>query len=264
MNITYDKFNMCMVDKKFVDACLFVCVSGSHSFGWKTDKSDLDLRFVVMPELSQIISPFYPMKTRQHIENKDTDNEIDITEYPISHFLVHLAKGNGNFVDNLFEPKLYEWKEEVKELQDIVKSHIHKGFIDHCLGYSKHIKNDLSNETRLEKYGKSKLLLTRYRTLMQGFALLDGKIEYNMDKLYKVTSDIFSKLPITVRDNYVKGIVDNDLLNYCITDTDDLDYLLMVERDTSSLPDRHKSTIDVLLDRWLRDRYIAKPYGVER
>jgi len=59
-----------MVNEKWINEfCLFVGVSGSHSFGWATNKSDLDLRFVYFPPIEQLVSPFFKCHTKTRVEN---------------------------------------------------------------------------------------------------------------------------------------------------------------------------------------------------
>jgi len=162
---------------------LFVAISGADSFGWKKPDSDLDLIYVKFSDLSKVISPFFSPRTTQRITGK-----LDEHFYPVEKYLGLLVEGNCNVLDNLFEPKLYQRTRLVKSLQKIVINNLHVGFIDHCLGYSKHLKKDLSNPVRIAKYGKPKLLLNRYRIVLQGFTLTSlgyNRIQYNLRDLLR-------------------------------------------------------------------------------
>ena len=247
------------IETKWVKSCLFIAVSGSNSFGWDKPNSDLDLVHVWMPLIENLISPFWGANKNRHSIHGDMDRR----EYPIQNFLRLLAKGNGNALDNLFEPKLYEMKEQVKELQDIVKTHIHKGFIHHCLGYSKSIKKDFDISSRVETTGLHKLILTRYRVLLQGFCLLDGKIEYNLPRLLKIVSktDWASPIAEKVLDDYLASENNNilkqsKLLIAAKLDTDTLHEMLEVELSDSLI---EHSTIEVPLDRWMIRFYNKNP-----
>lgn len=251
MNIQYENFTLQMVNKKYVEKdCLFVCVSGSHSFGWATKNSDLDLRFVYFPKIELMISPFYKRRTQSRIENN-----IDITEYPIDHYLQLLVKGNGNAVDNLFEPKIAEQKEHVKTLQEIVKDSLHKGFIAHCLGYSCAIKKDFDIPARLDRYGVEKLLLCRYRVLLQGLNLLEGNIEHNLPKLSNI---FYTEHCNDVLAEYLASKKISEVLKEkAFTETNQLHEKLAVEMDKTELPSFDQSLIVVRIDRWLRQQYIG-------
>ena len=247
MDIKYEGFELEIVDPC---SCLFACISGAHSFGWVTPKSDLDVRFVIFTPIGQLISPFFKHHTQARMENN-----IDITEYPIDHYLQLLAKGNGNAVDNLFEPKLTEQKEAVQSLQEIVKANIHKGFIGHCLGYSLHIKKDFDIPSRLEKYGIEKLLLCRYRVLLQGMNLFQGQIEHNLPKLLKNWPTLHAQTILIAYTNSVP--VAPEILDAAIEETDRLHVGLSEALNKSSLPSFHQSNIVVCLDRWIKQQYLG-------
>jgi predicted nucleotidyltransferase len=258
MDLKFENFNIPMVNKRWIESsCLFVSVSGSHSFGWATKDSDLDLRFVVCQNLAQLISPFYPFRTKARTDTNFSDGKpIDITEYEIGHYLHLLAKGNGNAIDNLFEPKLAEQKQQVQRLQQIVSENIHKGFIAHCLGYSKHIRKDFDVASRTDHYGIQKLLLCRYRTLLQGYHLLGGHIEHNLPKLLNCYSTQNGQAILT---SYLNGYPINwNIVSDAINETDKLHQQLSDNLDKSDLPDSHDSLIEVRLDRWMRNYYLGE------
>lgn len=251
MNLEYENFKLEMINEKYVkNNCLFICVSGSHSFGWAKKTSDLDLRFVFFPQLGQIVSPFFKYHTVSRIEK-----DVDITEYPVDHYLQLLCKGNGNAVDNLFEPKLAEQKEHVQSLQEIVKDSIHRGFIAHCLGYSCAIKKDFVIPSRLERYGVEKLLLCRYRVLLQGFNLLQGNIEYNLPRLLKTcdTQNCAEVLASYISDKET----DVELIASAIEETSVLHDRLSHLLECSKLPHSERSLLISKLDRWIKQQYIG-------
>jgi uncharacterized protein len=257
MNLTYRNFTVPMVDKHYLESCLFVCVSGSHSFGWETEKSDLDLRYIEVTDLAQIISPFFPNRPRQKIK----DN-IDSNYYPLRDYLMLLAKGNGNALDNLFEPKLWEQKESVRELQEIIQTHIHKGILAHCLGYSHAICKDFTIPNRLQKYGIQKLLLCRYRILLQGMLILQGIIEYNLPRmLTQVPTQHCEKL----LSDYKAGIETPETeLEIMAKETETIHQLLWEKKDNANIPDQFHSCVEVPLGRWIEQKYLGKKVTQDR
>lgn len=254
MNLEYDRFTLPMVDKHYLETCLFVCVSGSHSFGWETKKSDLDIRFIELTPLEQIVDPFYPNRPRQTVEG-----DFDCNYYPIKDYLRLLAKGNGNAIDNLFEPKLWEQKESVKELQEIIQTHLHKGMLAHCLGYSSAIRKDFTNPNRLAKYGIQKLLLCRYRVLLQGLLILQGIIEYNLPKMLKQIPTQYSERLLS---DYKSGVqTEVTELELIAQETEALHVQLWEEREKSNLPTQMLSCVEIPLGRWIKHKYLGRVAG---
>ena len=197
-----------MIDKMAIKDALLVVVSGSHAYGWDTEKSDLDVRRVFFPDIKQALSVFYRCRTKQHKEKTDAGT-IDFTSYPIQNFIQLLAKGNGNALDNLFEatgppdPKLLSDQTKVAQLQKIVLEHLHLGFLMHCTGYDLHLKKDLENETRLRRYGERKLLLNRYKILLEGLILAEHrKVIYNLRQQHEF---IKTKHCLALLENYQSG-----------------------------------------------------------
>jgi hypothetical protein len=254
MDLKYENFTLRMIDSKWLKQyCLFACVSGAHSFGWVTPQSDLDVRFVVLTPIGQLVSPFF-----RHLPHEWTTTKaenIDAVEYPIQHYLGLLSKGNGNAVDNLFEPKLAEQEKEVMSLQQIVKENIHKGFINHCLGYSISIKKDFENPQRIEKYGVQKLLLCRYRVLLQGFNLINGRIDFNLPRLLAKYPTNFGK---GILNSYINGLqTEETVAQQAIDETTKIHYELAETLDSSDLPSFHHSNIIICLDRWIKKHYLG-------
>jgi predicted nucleotidyltransferase len=250
VDLKYDRFTLYMVSPKFIDDCLFIAVSGSHSFGWSRPQSDLDLRFVVMPDLAQLISPFYPLRNKEHMEG-----EVDCNYYPITNYLRQIARGNGNFLDNLFMPKLVEKKELVKSLQDIVKAELHLGFVDHCIGYAHNVGKDFLIPSRVKTHGMNKLLLMRFRELLKGLSLLEGRIEFDIRNLAR---DCDYTTPLDILETYLEGRTDDALIAQAIGESEQLQKLLREERANSKMPTREQSTIEVPLDEWMKEYYLGK------
>ena len=164
---------------------LFMAVSGAHSYGWATDYSDLDVREVWLPTLLQSLSVCFRGKPKQTTPIFSS-GDVDFVSYPIRNFLGLLVKGNGNCLENLYQPKLYEDKQLVDELKQLTMENLHKGFLKHYLGYSVGLMKDMSNTTRLERYGFCKLALGAYRVLYAGLTLARSRdVIYNVREHFK-------------------------------------------------------------------------------
>lgn len=235
-------------DKKSMESLLFISISGAHAYGWSTKESDLDIREVTVPRIQQLISPFFQMKTKSWTEESLNGNKkiIDIVNYPIDHFLRLLNKGNGNTLDNLFQEKLIERTEEVKDLQDIVFEHLHQRFILHQIGYAKSIWHDLSVQSRLEKYGRKKLYLQLYKTLRQGIILAKYKeIVFNVIEQQEYLSS-----------NYILNLLSNNKMKSQQIEEELAHLTAELVSMKDSFPEH--STLDIALDYWLRELYNLK------
>jgi len=163
----YDRFSF-WLDSKSIQNTIFVAVSGSHAFGWSTDKSDLDVRIAWIPNLAQAVSPFYKAKTEQFFLY---GREIDVTQYPIQTFVSLLERGNGNCIENLFQFKLYHQPFLCSVLQRIIMDNLHQGILRHYLGYCNSLIRDLAVPARVLHYGRTKLLLNAYRCALLALAI---------------------------------------------------------------------------------------------
>jgi len=237
------------LDKTGIESSLFIAISGSHAYGWNRKDSDLDIRRVYFPNIQEVISSFFQAKPKKY-----KDNLVDVTEYPVSHFLKLLSKGNGNCLDNLFEEKLYEKSKIVKELQEIVLENIHSGFIQHCLGFYSSLEKDMKNETRLKRYGKEKLMLQSYKILMEGNILgVYKKVVYNIPRQLEYCEMKYCKELLNNYLNYEKST--DNLLESCQNEIDFLKMsLLKILDETLSIK---KSIIQIPLDRFLRNYYLG-------
>ncbi|RLF03882.1 MAG: hypothetical protein DRJ60_07900 [Thermoprotei archaeon] len=239
-------------DKIVFKDSLFIVVSGSHAYGWNTENSDLDLVRVFYPTVRQALSVMFRCKNN-HFKDKFNNKIVDCTEYPIQNFISLLSKGNGNVLDNLFQSSnnelcIIRQDKEVKELQKIVIDELHDGFRKHFLGYDMSLKKDLSNESRLEKYGMNKLLLSRYRLLQEGIILCEHKeVVYN---LLKQMEYIDTKYCEDLLNSYIESRKFYRYKN-CIVEIEELRQKL----ESLQLP--KYSGLPYCLDTWLIDKYIA-------
>jgi len=262
MKFEFDGFTFQM-DKGCVNDALLIVVSGSHAYGWNTPQSDLDVRRVFFPDIQQALSVFYGCRTKEH-KHKYERGLVETTDYPIQAFLRLLAKGNGNALDNLFEatgppdPKLHVDTVKVKQLQKIVLSHLHLGFLMHCTGYDIHLKKDLENERRLIQYGEVKLLLNRYKILLEGLILANyGEVVYNLKKQHEY---IKTNWCIELLDTYQAGqpFLGLRANQEVFREVEQLHGRLAATIQTIKWPAQHQSTIDLALDKWLIEHYVPQ------
>lgn len=242
------------VDNDILDTTLFTAISGSHSFGWSTKDSDLDIRETWFPIQDEIMSPFWRPRTLQWKE-KCKVGIIDFVSYPLDNYLRLLNKGNGNLLENLFQPKMYAKTNLVKELQNIVIKNIHKGFLKHYLGYSTNLKKDFTNYTRLSKIGIVKLILMRYRVLRAGLTLgVFSKVEPNIIKQeqYFKSKYCMKLLQMYLREETIPGM----FISSCKIETDNLHSLLDIAIKKANTIRSEIEPLTMLLEEWFLKCYV--------
>jgi len=253
MEFKYQGFEF-TIDKLALKGMLFVAVSGAHAYGWARDDSDLDVRQVWFPDVAQAVSPFFKAKTLMWTTQNIDRMTYDFVSYPISEYLHLVAKGNGNIIENLFQEKVWENKQLVSELQEIVIANLHKGLLQHYLGYSLSLAKDMGNPSRIKRYGLDKLLLCRYRVLLAGLILEQKhKIVYNLEDQAKLRK---TENCLPLLNQYKNKVVEitglrSDAMNEVIDLHEELEHVI----ENSKLPDSKIGAPIVQLDRWLVKYY---------
>lgn len=197
--IKYKNFEFQFLDPE--DSVLFMAVSGAHSYGWLTPESDLDIRYVHVPPLKNVLSFYKSLNTVQWKEK--TKGVVDIASYPIQKFFRLLCKGNGNLLENLFQPHIIEKQRFVRELKRIVLQNLHIGYLKHFYGYATNLLKDMENPSRVESYGIEKLILCCYRVLLAGLILQEYKMPtYCLGEQHTLFPTMYCD---SILDNYVQG-----------------------------------------------------------
>jgi len=264
LTLNYDKFSF-DVDPKDL---LFLAVSGSHSYGTNKPDSDLDLRGVFMPSFRDAIQiQGSSMKTEFYKLTPD----IDVEFVPIRKWLQILLKGNGNYLENLWQTKVYPrsrlvyYKKEAGKERDIIKLKqlvmqygLSKKFRNHYIGFAKSQQKDF-----FQKY-KTKCLLYVYRVLLSGIILYKrGVVEFNLPKIintpeyrvcYPISVTKHVDLLLSNFDNE-KSLVNDIFKSRVQTDFDELEHTLNMYADASDLPD--KPNYEPFND-WLENWYLSE------
>lgn len=247
---------------------LFLAVSGSHSYGTARSDSDLDLRGVVFPSFRDAIRlQGSQMKTQFY---KLTD-DIDVEFVPIRKWLQILLKGNGNYLENLWQEKVYPkeyrpWEdylvEQVEKRADIInlkqlvmKHALSKKYRNHYIGFAKSQQKDF-----FQRY-KTKCLLYVYRVLMSGIVLYrHGNVEYNVKEMARnpvyrpsFPADVINHVDILIRNfDNEQSIMNEPFKDRVQKDFDALEHRLNEYCDESDFPD--KANYEPF-NEWLENKY---------
>ena len=149
-------------------------------------------------------------------------------------------------------PPLHQKPNAVEEIKKLTIDNLHKGFLRHYLGYySKSLKKDMDNPSRLKKYGLEKLLLCSYRVLRTGIILGQTKqVIYNVQE----------------QDKFGFGDCCNDILSYYLNDKKLSEEQIETAKMELDLYEDYLKTIkeksewneifpSVVYDRWLTKHY---------
>ncbi|OQX21655.1 MAG: hypothetical protein BWK75_02775 [Candidatus Altiarchaeales archaeon A3] len=166
---------------------MFTTVSGSHSYGFPSEDSDIDLRACYV---ENTINLFRLEKPKETIERKDNVNlksndkglEIDFVSFEVVKFLLLMLKGNGTVFEQLYSPIIVVTSKYHDELKALGKLAITKKIYYHYSGFG----NNKLNEARKENFSNVKVNLYLFRTLMTGINILEtGEINQNLTELNK-------------------------------------------------------------------------------
>jgi len=173
LKLKYKNFPAFNIDAK---RPLFVVVSGAHAYGSARPDSDLDVRGVRIPALDWALSL---ARDESGVEHRF--GNVDVSVHNVYHFLSVLLHGNGTFLENMFEERLYTEEPAFTELRDLVMKHgVTKRFADHYYGLVRSCLRDYNQKKRI------KYVLNGYRVAMAGIRLfLTGEVMYNLNDLLK-------------------------------------------------------------------------------
>ena len=110
---------------------IYLCESGSKTYGFATEKSDLDLRGIYLDSIDNL---FAVHRGRYSIEGFSEDRKVDWQVFEIQKFLSLLCKGNFNILEWIFTP--YVYKNECNWLKPIGTLSFSKQMGNHVRGWT--------------------------------------------------------------------------------------------------------------------------------
>jgi hypothetical protein len=178
---------------------IYVCITGSHAYGFATVESDIDLKGIWLApttDFFQLSPPTSNSKKASYLRHSD---EYDIELYELVKF-IHLAVGNNpNILDILCvkESNVIINSEIVQELRDNVSKLLNKKNVYHSYtGYA------------LQQFSRMRNLYTKFKTVKTKVTVFNNE-EYSTkltelreqydrndwDKLLQRTIEVETKVP---------------------------------------------------------------------
>lgn len=224
--------------KRFLDAhgpkdeVLLCSITGSHTYGFASPDSDIDIKgiHIVPTEKLLLLNPKTPAHDRLQVFD---GVECDLTTHEVAQALALLLKGNGNVLERILSPLQLVEGEQTKALQQIAQATIHRGFINHYMGFFRGVQR----EHGLQKRAKSALYT--YRVALTGIHLLrTGELITYVQTL--ATNTPFSNVARLVQlkqETAEKVAIPDELDAILADDWLKLEDALTTARDESTLPE---------------------------
>ena len=124
--------------ERFVDnfdrRLMMLCESGSATYGFKSDRSDLDLRGVYVEDIENVLS----LRPRKDVIDGFSDNrEVDWQVFELKKFLSLLVKPNFNVFEWVYTPlQFMEFPKEIRRIADMALS---QKIGSHVRGWAYHL-----------------------------------------------------------------------------------------------------------------------------
>lgn len=115
---------------------LVVYLSGSHSYGFPSPDSDIDLKAVHIAPTSALVGLHAPKPSADRLEVID-GVEIDYTSNELGPALAGLIGGNGNYLERVLGRLTVIESPELHELRPLCRSLISRKFYRHYAGFAK-------------------------------------------------------------------------------------------------------------------------------
>lgn len=156
---------------------LVVLLSGAHAYGFPSVDSDLDLKAIHVADTESLLGLTQP-KPAFDLTEVVSGVEIDYTSNELSHALVGILAGNGNYLERVLGRERVVRSPLLDEAEPLVSRSLSRKIYHHYRGFS------FSQIKLMEKEPTVKKLLYALRTALTGIiALRSGRIEANLVRL---------------------------------------------------------------------------------
>lgn len=180
------------LDEKGVGKLMFMCLSGSHAYGWNTKDSDYDFRGIFIADTNRLLGldtpkdifelrlpKEYPSEERLDGKVFTLGGELEIVLFELKKALDLILRGNSNVLEWFNSEPIYTTPEYLK-LKKLTEDNITKQVYNAYKGMATY------NYKKFIKQGRKtvKKYLYVLRALMAGITALNtSRIEPNIKKL---------------------------------------------------------------------------------
>lgn len=158
-------------------------VSGSHSYGFPSADSDVDLKAIHVAPTDQVVGLGGAKETHDFLGVVD-GVEVDYTSHELGKACRMLLEGNGNVLEWVLGALCVREHPRARELRALTRRGLHRGYLRHYLGFSRSLLKEYERTRRDEGRGRVKPLLYVFRTALTGAHLLAaGELETDLTRL---------------------------------------------------------------------------------
>ena len=160
----------------FPGKTLFLAITGSHTYGFPSPDSDIDVRGRYALPLRELIGLKKPTETYNRTFISD-GVELDIEAHDLGKYLRLLMKNGGNMLEQILSPLMVESFVGFEEFQQLSCNAMTRGVVRHYQGF-------LSRQIKIVKETpdvQAKSVLYLFRVALTGIHLLrTGEMELNV------------------------------------------------------------------------------------
>ncbi|MBY0458230.1 MAG: nucleotidyltransferase domain-containing protein [Gemmataceae bacterium] len=151
-----------------VPNALFWTVSGSHTYGFPSADSDIDLRGCFLAPLRDLVG-LKPTPETLEPKGELAGREVEGVSHEVGKYLRLMGKHNGYVLEQVFSPVVAHGADVLAALRPIAKKCVTRHCYNHYRGFL-HTQRKLFDN---EEQKKAKTLLYAYRVALTGVHLLE-------------------------------------------------------------------------------------------
>ena len=230
---------------------LVVYLSGSHSYGFPSPDSDLDIKAVHTEATARLLGLATPAPSASRLEVV-RGVEIDYTSNEIGAVLAGVLSGNGNYIERLLGELVLQEEPELAGLRPLVRRALSRRVYRHYRGFG------FQQRTAFEGAGAptAKQLLYILRTTLTGAHLLaTGELVSDLRLLLDRHGLGDARELIEMKRAGERSPLDSGVADRWRSRLDDLFGLLELARESSVLPEEPDSAGE--LEAWLIQHRLA-------
>lgn len=165
------------------ERALLVVASGSHSYGFPSADSDVDVKGIHVAPAAAVLGLEGARETESFL-GFEGRVEIDYTSHELGRACRQLLDGNGNALEWALGRVVLREHPRAPELRALARRNLHRGALRHYLGFSRSLLKEYERGKAETGRGRVKPLLYVFRTALTGVHLLRaGEVEPDLPRL---------------------------------------------------------------------------------
>ena len=237
---------------------LWVGLTGSHTYGFPSPDSDIDLKGIHVFPAASLLGLSSPTLSYDFLGDWQ-GREFDFTLNELGKAASLILSGNGNVLERMLGPMPVLTTPHGTTFMKLVQGALSKRFVKHYLGFFRGMQREAEVEAKAQRLS-AKTLLYAYRVPLTGIHLLrTGTLETNVQPLAQHYGWSMVATLVDVKSKAEFETVPPDLLDTCRSDFRELETELQAALHASNLPDEAENRNDI--ERFIIDRRLELTHG---